>query len=429
MWSKQVIVMALLGLFLMSMGVWMHNFGFLFAGMFIIAFIVITKVFFSPRASRLNKVTAEREMPRHRVMEDDILPMEVKTTAHEGTNLVEVYEELPYYSDIYEGSNDFFYTYTPEEKRTYKYKLLTPMRGHFEMGPTKARHSDFSFLFSQEEEILPKEDLFVYPEVLDIDRMDIMSKSLRHYAGPYLANQPGTSNEFFAIREYTRNDPYNKINWKAYAKTRKLMVNEFEKENICDAIILVDTRLNTGIGSITNNPLKYQIKAAISVAEVLLTSRNRVSMVTYGDGCELIPPGYGYTHLELFKTVLSRTQPRGTTPLWNAVYQATPYLYKKTTVIIVSSLDLDPTTVNSIRILFERGFDVRMLIIPSTPFENQAIGFKTSKNWVCDIEHQNNLYYLKEAGAKVYDWDLLEPMDSVMMRMNLQQKLLRGVFV
>jgi hypothetical protein len=243
----------------------------------------------------------------------------------------------------------------------------------------------------------------------------------------YLFFSPGTSTEFFSIRDYTRHDPYNRINWKAFAKTKKLMVNEHEKENICDILLLVDTRLNTGIGSITNNPLKYQIKAAVSVAEALLKARNRVAMVTYGDGCEVIPPGYGYSQLELFKAVLSRTQPRGTTPLWNAVYQSTPYLYKKTTVVIISSLDLDPTTVNSIKILFERDFDVRVLIIPSTPFENQAIGFKSAKNWVCDIEHQNNLFYLKESGAKVYDWDLLEPMDSVMQRMNLHQKLLKGV--
>jgi uncharacterized protein (DUF58 family) len=150
-------------------------------------------------------------------------------------------------------------------------------------------------------------------------------------------------------------------------------------------------------------------------------------MVTYGDGCEIIPPGYGHNQEELIRAVLSRTQPKGATPLWNAVFQATPYLYKRTSVIIISSLDLDPTTVNSIRILFEREFDVRVLIVPSTPFENQAIGFKSAKNWMCDMEHQNNLFYLKEAGAKVYDWDLLEPIDMVIRRMNLQQKLLRGV--
>jgi hypothetical protein len=63
MWSKHVIVIALLGLFLISLGIWMYNFGFLFAGMFIIAFIVVTKVFFSPRRSRRNKLRAERSIP------------------------------------------------------------------------------------------------------------------------------------------------------------------------------------------------------------------------------------------------------------------------------------------------------------------------------------------------------------------------------
>jgi uncharacterized protein (DUF58 family) len=146
MWSKHVIVIALLGLFLISLGIWMYNFGFLFAGMFIISFIVVTKVFFSPRRSRRQKLVAKRVIPKHRIMEDDIVPMEMTIEANDMTQMVELYEELPYYTDIYEGSNDFFHAFVPGEKKRYNFRMLAPMRGHFEMGPMKARHSDYSFL-------------------------------------------------------------------------------------------------------------------------------------------------------------------------------------------------------------------------------------------------------------------------------------------
>lgn len=428
--TKQTIILIMLGLFLATLGIWMHTYGFVFAGFFLLSFLAASRILFGPVKGHLkSKIKASRTLPKQRVMEDDIIDIDLRTKAEAGTQLVEVFENLPYYSEVHEGGNDQFYTFNKGETRRFNFRLQTPLRGHFEVGPLTMRHSDFSFLYYQEEDLLGKEDLFVYPETLDINRMEISSGSLRHYSGPYLSNQPGTSNEFFAIREYTRHDPYNRINWKAYAKTKKLMVNEFEKENICDALILVDSRLQTGIGSMTNNPLKYEIKAAMSVASALLKSGNRVSMVTFGEGCELLPPAYGHTQLDLFRAVLTRTQPKGNTTLWQAVYQATPYLYKRTTIVIITTQDLDHTSINTIKILFEREFDVRLITIPSAVFENKALGFKTARNWLADIELQNNLFYLKESGAKVYDWDLYEPIDSVIQRMNLHQKLLRGVFV
>lgn len=429
MWTKDSLIVLITAMFLISLGIWIHNYGFVFAGSFIIVFIFVMRAFFNPgRAKVMEGLRALRKMPKFRLMEDDVVSVDLDISSEKGTELVELYDEMPYYTDIYEGSNDHFHSFAPGEKKRMSYHALMPMRGHFEAGPLMARHTDPAFLFYEDSEILPKEEMFVYPEMLDVYRMEVQSKSLRHYSGPFLSNQPGSSQEFFAIREYTRYDPFNRINWKAYAKTHKLMVNEHEKENICDAIIFVDARLSTGIGSITDNPLKYEIKAALSLAATLLKERDRVSLVTYGEGCEMIPPGYGHTQLEVFKAVLLRTQPKGTAGLWNAVYQATPYLYKKTSVIIITTMDLDFTTVNTVRLLFERGFDVRLMTVPSVPFENKSLGFKTAKNWITDMEHQNNLFYLKETGAKVYDWDLVEPIDLVVRRMNAQQRITQGVF-
>lgn len=81
--------------------------------------------------------------------------------------------------------------------------------------------------------------MYVYPAQIDVSRINFICKDIsglilsldRLHPDPF---------EFSGIREYTPNDPINKVNWKASARSNTLMVNQFDSTTNIDLIILLD---------------------------------------------------------------------------------------------------------------------------------------------------------------------------------------------
>ncbi|MBP66162.1 MAG: DUF58 domain-containing protein, partial [Euryarchaeota archaeon] len=52
---------------------------------------------------------------------------------------------------------------------------------------------------------------------------------------------PGQGSEFYSLREYVPGDPFKNINWKAFARTGDLMVNEKCRDAVTDLYLLLDS--------------------------------------------------------------------------------------------------------------------------------------------------------------------------------------------
>ena len=340
-WTRKGGLLVFLGTFSLVMGLIFADFEPIILALIIFTFFFLVLVMPKP------DINVTRKTTNTTLFENAELSVNLKIDkVKHGFGTVEIFDRIPEYAKLQDGINHMIYN--PQESQVLDYSLHFPVRGYYSVGPTYARISDHFNIFYHDHVVREKEPVAIFPHVAGLKEFKFMSKKNIHYPGEFLTPQAGASTEFYHIRNYIKGDSFKKINWKVYARKRELMVNEYEKENICDALIILDARLQTGIGSMTDNPLKYEIKAAMTLASALLNAGNRVAMVSFGDGCELLPPGYGHTQMETFRAILTRTQPKGNTTLWNAVYQATPYLYKRTTIIIVTTQDLDYTSINTI---------------------------------------------------------------------------------
>ncbi len=427
-WSRSAVIIFILGLMMLVTGLWLHAWALYIAGSFLLIILLLTRIVFAPwpvRGSKTNLVVS-RKMHEGTIQEDDQVDVLATVKGARGQNIVEAYDKNPTYSSLDKGTNLGIWSATSVPKGGVRYTVYFPMRGHYEIGPIETLLSDPLLLFSRHEvHKSTAQDVTVHPTISDLKDVPMQSRSFRQYAGPTISNQPGKSTEFFSIREYTLEDPFNSINWKAYAKTKKLMVNIYERENICDAIVFLDARAYMGAGTIENNPMKYASKAANSICKTLLKERNRVSAVIYGDGVRVIPPGYGTTHHQYIEEALIKTVPQGDTNLYSAVYIASRYVYPKTTVYIISSMEFDPSIQIVIKELMKREVDVRAILIPSIPFECQPLGCLTPKARLAQLQTMNIERSLKRAGVLTQLWSPKDQIDTSLTKMKLIEKELR----
>jgi len=177
----------------------------------------------------------------------------------------------------------------------------------------------------------------------------------------------GFSLEFAEHRQYYPGDEIRKIDWRAFGKTDRYYIREYEDETNLKAVFVVDasgSMAYRGAGQLTK--FAYAQQVAASLAYLLLGQLDAVGLLTHDTAprCYL-PPKATRKQLFLLLQELERTTPGRETNLgaiWDRI--AGQYLKRRGLVILISdALDELPSLGRSLRHLRHARHDVLLLQI------------------------------------------------------------------
>ena len=358
--------------------------------------------------------------------------------------IVEVRDTLPRQVELRRGSNYTYLDLKPKGKTRLRYAIRCPLKGVYEIGPVSIRSHDPFYLFYNEMNINYTSRLTVYPQTREIKEMFIKSKQPKMYPGEMRVKMPGPGYEFWGIRDYVPGDSFKMINWKAYASTGRLLVNEKERESVSDITIVFDAREVSAIGMDSDNANIYGSRAAATLTQYFLGRRDSVSLVIYSDRVMTIKKGSGQKQLFEILTALAGAAPKGDIPLQGIVEVALPYLPRLSPVIIISSLDDDDSLRKAVSTMRVLEFDV-MILSPSTidfellakekgAVEESASLLGTKKEIQIDplaydvlrLERAILLKELRGYGINVVDWKPQSPLQQVLLAARTMASGARG---
>lgn len=358
-----------------------------------------------------------RQLSHVKIFEDDHVDVTVTIKNNGGrVPLIEIFDVLPERVNIEKGSNYALLSLKPHEELTFTYALSCPVRGHYDIGPLNVRVRDYFGFFFKEMPLDNTSELTVIPQIEEIGDIAVRAKA-NIYPGIMHTKHAGIGTEFFGLREYTTSDTFKRINWKSFARWNRIMVNEYELESTTDVILMVDARESQDIGTLKHNPLEYNLKAAVSIASHFLKRRDRVGLIIYGNTegkLKWVYPESGKKQLYKTITELVEAQAEGTF-MFNAVINTTitHMLPKKALILLISSLDDDPTIPTAIQQLVAQNFNVIILSPSSIDIEYSLQPHEPSyelAHKILSFERRNVLALLRNRGARVVDWNPTLPL-------------------
>ncbi len=120
----------------------------------------------------------------------------------------------------------------------------------------------------------------------------------------------GVGTDFAGIKEYTPDDDRRKVNWKASARSGKLMTNVFDVEKNREVIIAVDTGRWMQAPMEEGTRLDKALELAAAIMQVATASGDRVGLVLFGTQVtHYLAPGKGTAHIQTFLQGLYSAQP------------------------------------------------------------------------------------------------------------------------
>jgi uncharacterized protein (DUF58 family) len=155
--------------------------------------------------------------------------------------------------------------------------------------------------------------------------------------GAHKSPYKGFSVEFAEHRQYYPGDEIRHIDWRAYGKTDRYYVKEFEEETNLRAQLLVDASGSMAYRGKHGSKFQHAQHVAASLAYLMLHQRDAVGLVTHDTRVrQLIPPRANAKHLLRILHTLDQTRPGGETalaPVWHDLAEQLP---RRGLVVILS---------------------------------------------------------------------------------------------
>lgn len=227
----------------------------------------------------------------------------------------------------------------------------------------------------------------------------------------------GVSVEFADYREYSPGDDLKRLDWRAYARSNRYFIKQYEEESNLRCTLLMDASASMAYTGRKSAMSKYDYAAttAASLAHLLVKQRDAVglALVDTQERAWLRPAA---TQANLIKLIdlLEQSKPNRQTDLAVAMAKVTSQIASRGLIIILSDLltDLDPfyTALGRLR---HDGHEVLVFQILDDdeielPFGDSVL-FK-------DIEGSEELFAEPWAFRKQYNAAMLQFIDSVRTR-------------
>jgi len=328
-----------------------------------------------------------RELEKEKVFKDDFVHIKV-IIENLGKNSFDFIEIRDYFNPqlfrLILGENYISTRIPPKTTIKFSYVLEPRVRGEYPLGPLSVIIKD-RLGFNSLERIVPDSvtNILVYPPYEDIKRIEILGskRSLLLNYGIQRSKQKGLGSEFYGMRKYVFGDQFRLIDWKASARTQKLIVKEFESERDITVMILVDSSETMAGGAIENTKFEYAIRSCMLLTKVALTRRDNVGVFTFSDkkNFNFLKPGRGEDHFYQVLDFVARVKPQGKCKITEAIDYFTRRFQKRSLIFLISDLEADTKEINAaMRKLIPYKHTI-MLINPFSPwFEIHEIDLSTT---------------------------------------------------
>jgi len=163
-------------------------------------------------------------------------------------------------------------------------------------------------------------------------------------AGRHRSPHRGSSVEFAEYRKYVPGDDTRRLDWKAYARSDRYYIKEFEADTNLRAYFVVDSSGSMNFSS-GDNPTKIQFakRIAATLAYLIVNQGDSAGLSCCNEKIHLeIPPSRRAAQLQAIFDSLDKLEPKGGTGLIGALHQIAEKVQQRALIIILSDLFSDP---------------------------------------------------------------------------------------
>lgn len=204
---------------------------------------------------------------------------------------VKFFIKFDFDSSVNREYSNYLFTINEKERKEKQIRIFFNRRGELKCNYIFLKAISLLYFFN----IYVKKDINLNIVVLpSISKTNEGLKLLQHKIylrkGMNKSKEIGDGNDFEMLREYTKYDQYNKIDWKKTAKLRKPVVRIYKMSNFLDIILLIDCGriMSTEVKGMSL--LDYSINSSLLLSYAAIKNNDILSIICFSDSIKKYIP-------------------------------------------------------------------------------------------------------------------------------------------
>src|SRR3954466_697940 len=153
----------------------------------------------------------------------------------------------------------------------------------------------------------------------------------------------GSRVEFAEYRKYVPGDDLRRLGWRAYGRSDRFYVKEFEADTNLRCCLVLDTSGSMDFGSDGVTKIEYARRIAGALGHMALQQGDAVGLSCVARGLvRNVPPRRNPAHLMTVFDVLEQVRPQGETQLVPVLHELSETVRQRALVVIVSDFFVEP---------------------------------------------------------------------------------------
>jgi uncharacterized protein (DUF58 family) len=167
-------------------------------------------------------------------------------------------------------------------------------------------------------------------------------------SGRHPSPHRGSSVEFAEYRKYVPGDDLRRLDWRAYGRSDRFFVKEFEADTNLRCCLVLDTSGSMDFGTVGHTKMEYARRIAGALGHLALQQGDAVGLTCVADGIvRNIPPRRNPSHLMAIFDVLEQARPQGPTQLETVLHELAETVSQRALIVIISDLFVEPELLRS----------------------------------------------------------------------------------
>jgi len=156
----------------------------------------------------------------------------------------------------------------------------------------------------------------------------------------------GSSLEFAEYRKYVPGDDLRRVDWRAWGRSDRYFIKEFEADTNLRLCLIVDTSGSMGFQPSDDSPSRLDYARRVAGALAYITAHQGDAVGLYCAGKEFkkeITPKRGAAHMGVILDAIAEMEPSGETGLPEVLHQAAEKVPQRALFVVISDLFVEPS--------------------------------------------------------------------------------------